>query len=125
MSALRTKSKSKPEVGDERFLVEMIETVRVEAMARKAGWDGSDGLREFCEPDEAALYTEHATLDEAVAAARAWLATGASFYGCAIIDHQVYETWHDDRGNAVKGASWEDCGAYEVTDDGDCVKVGG
>jgi len=111
MSALR-----KPKIGDERYLVERIDTRSVEALARKQGWPGGDeGLREFCEPDDAASYTEHHTLDDAVAVARAWLAKGTSFYGCVMIDHEVYEQWHDDRGNRVKGAEWERQCSYEVS----------
>lgn len=103
-----------PKVGDERYLVEVISTEAVEKMARDAGWDGRDGLREFCEPEDAAIYTVHETLDLATDAARKWLATGKSFYGSAMIDHQVFEQWHDDRGNRVKGADWERQKSYEV-----------
>ena len=112
-----------PKLGDERYLVEMIQTDRVEAMARKHGWDGEDGLREFCEPEDAALWSEHQTLDAAIQAAREWLATGKAFYGCVIIDHEVFERWRDDRGNAVKHADWERQRSYEVANDEEVIEV--
>ena len=37
----------RPQIGDERYLLEIIETERVEAMARKDGWNGDDSLREY------------------------------------------------------------------------------
>jgi hypothetical protein len=110
-----------PKIGDERFLVEMIDTARVEALARKRGWKGGEGLRECCEPEDTALYTTHKSLAEAVTAAKEYLAEGTSFYGCTLIDHEVYEQWHDDRGNRVKGASWERQRSYEVAMDGEPI----
>lgn len=114
----------KPKVGDERYLVEMIDARAVEAMARTAGWDGEDGLREFCEPQDAAVYSVHKSLDEAVSAAHTWLATGRDFYGCAIIDHQVFEKPIDDTGNLIRvPPQWKRRSSYEVTMDGECIIV--
>lgn len=118
-------TKRTPKIGDERFTVEIIATSAVEAMARKQGWTGGDeGLREFCEPEEAAVYWQRKTLDEAVKAAKDWLAGGLSFYGCVIIDREVYEEPHDDRGNPVKvPPTWERQESFEVAMDGECIKV--
>lgn len=115
----------KPQIGDERYIIEILTTSAVEALARKQGWAGGDeGLREFCEPEEAAVYWERRSLDDAVKAAKDWLSHGTSFYGCAIIDRQVYEEAHDDRGNAVKcPPSWERQESYEVAMDGEAIRV--
>ena len=117
--------KAKPaQIGDERWLVEMIATDRVEAMAREQGWPGGDeGLREFCEPDDAAVHAVHATKEAAFAAARQWLASGKSFFGCSIVDRQVYEVWQDDRGNRVKHADWETRESHEIAMDGEAIQV--
>jgi hypothetical protein len=113
-----------PKIGDERFLIEILNTSAVEALARKQGWDGGEGLREFCEPEEAAVYWTRSTLDEAVKAAKDWLSHGTSFYGCAIIDRQVFEAPHDDRGNPVDApATWERHETYEVAMDGEMIQV--
>lgn len=117
----------RPKLGDVRFLVEMIDTANVEAMARKQGWRGTDdpeAIREYCEPEDAAVHSAHGSLDDAVRAARKWLAKGTSFYGCVIIDHEIFERCHDDRGNAVKHFDWERQCSYEVTaDDSEIIKV--
>jgi hypothetical protein len=116
----------KPDIGDERYMVEMIDLERVKAVARKHGYTGrgGEGLREFCEPEQAAVYSIHATLDEATAAAKAYLLKGTSFYGSTIIDHEVFERWQDDLGNRVKGASWECQRSWEVAQDGERIEVG-
>lgn len=115
---------AKPQIGDERYLLEIISTEAVLALAKKQGWPGGEeGVREFCEPEDAAVYSVHKTLDEAVDAARKWLATGQSFYGCAMIDHQVYEQWHDDLGNRVKGADWERQKSFEVAMDDEVLEI--
>jgi hypothetical protein len=114
----------RPKIGDERWLLEIIDTADVEAMARLEGWNGEDGIREFCEPENASTYTVHTSLDKAVAAAREYLAKGTSFYGCAIIDHQVVETPHDDLGNLIDvPPEWERQRSYEVAMDGECIEV--
>jgi hypothetical protein len=113
-----------PVLGSERYTVEIIDTEKVEALARKQGWPGGiEGLREFCEPEDAAEYRVCRTLDEAIKMARAWLAKGSSFYGCCIIDHEIYEPLHDDLGNRVKGASWEVQRSYEVANDDEVIEV--
>ena len=73
--------KRTPGLGDERYLIEILNTSAVEALARKQGWDEKEGLREFCEPEEAAVYWTRRTLDDAVTAAKDWLSHGTSFYG--------------------------------------------
>jgi hypothetical protein len=108
----------KPQIGDERFLVEMIDHEAVKKLASEQGWTGGDeGLREFCEPEEAAVHKVCGTLDEATKAALAWLATGRDFYGCSIIDRQVFEK--------PKGcpASWERQESWEVAMDGDRIVI--
>ncbi len=113
-------------IGDKRWLLERIDIRAVEAMARKQGWTGNDteGLREYCEPDEAAEYSVHKSLDDATAAALKWLATGRSFYGCAIIDEQVFQEAHDDRGDLIDVPPlWERERTYEVAMDGELIMV--
>ena len=114
-----------PKIGEERFLIEILNTSAVEALARKQGWDGGDeGLRESCEPEDAAVYWTRSALDEAVKAARDWLSQGTSFYGCAIIAREVFEAPHDDRGNPVNcPATWERHETFEVAMDGEMIKV--
>ena len=95
--------KRKPKIGDERFRIEILSTAAVTALAKQQGWEGGDeGLREYCEPEEAAVYWCRYSLDEAVKAAKEWLSHGVSFYGSVIIDREVYEEPHDDQGNLVK-----------------------
>lgn len=124
MSACQVRS-ARARVGDERWLLEKIDHAAVEALARKSGWKGGDeGLREFCEPEDAAEHTVHASLEAAVAAAKEWLAKGTSFYGCAIIDHQIFQQPHDDRGRLVRvPPCWELQEAYEVAMDGEAIRV--
>lgn len=114
-----------PHIGDERWLVEMISTADVEILARKQGWPGGDeGIREFCEPEDAAQWAVYRSFEKAVAAARTWLATGKSFYGCAIIDYQVVEQPRDDRGNLVRmSPCWEWQKSYEVSTDGETIET--
>lgn len=79
-------------IGDERFMAEMIDVTKVEAMAREQGWPGGiEGLREFCEPADAADYSVHQTLEDATRAAKEWLAKGKDFFGAVMIDRQVFE----------------------------------
>jgi hypothetical protein len=100
-----------PKIGDERYLVEMISNAAVQALARLHGWKGGEGVRvrEYCEPKDAvAIYTAFPTLETAIVAARAHLATGEGFYGCAIINHEVYEIFPRDACAAwERKASWE------------------
>lgn len=118
---------AKPKIGDDRYLVEMIDTANVLAIAKKNGWvdDETEGLREFCEPEDAAVHVVASTLDEAKSLALRHLRTGLPFYGACIIDHQTYEAAHDDRGNLVRGCppEWETDKTYEITADGDCQPV--
>lgn len=122
---MRAATKQKPSIGDERFVLECINTDDVLALARKQGWPGGvEGLREFCEPEDAGTYTIHATLAEAIEAGKRDLASGDSFYGCAIIDREVFEAAHDDRGNSVRcPPSWERQESYEVAVDGEVINV--
>jgi hypothetical protein len=113
-----------PKIGEERFLIEIISTSAVEALARKQGWNGEDGLREFCEPEDAAVYWVRRTLDEAKKAAADWLSHNTSFYGCVIIDRQVYQQPHDSSGDLVEvPPEWEFQEAYEVAMDGELITV--
>jgi hypothetical protein len=114
-----------PKIGDERFVVSMIDVRNVEALARKQGWPGGvEGLREFCEPEDAAKCTAHKTLDDATDMARKFLASGQAFYGSVLIDREVYEEAHDDRGNRVRcPPSWESQQLYEVAMDGERIEV--
>jgi hypothetical protein len=111
------RSLMKPKIGDERWLVEKIDADKVERMAKKAGWSGgNEGLREFFEPENAAVYESFSSLEAAIAAANKWLATGRDFYGCVIIDHQVLEEWEDY-------INWERHESYEVARDGQAIRV--
>ena len=115
---------TRPQIGDERYLLEIISAKEVMDLAKKNGrTSDDDGIHEYCEPADAADYIAFKTLDKAVDKAKEWLATGDSFYGCAIIDQQVYEQWHDDRGNRVMGADWEVRKSYEVAMDMDVIEV--
>ena len=108
-----------PKIGDERFLVEMIDVRHVEAMARKDGWPGgTEGLREFCEPQDAAKHTAHATLDAATEAARKFLSTGQAFYGSVLIDRQVWEREFRD-----VPPDWQRHQTFEVAMDGERIEV--
>lgn len=113
-----------PKVGDVRFIVEMIDGDRFEQLAKKRGWkEGEDGMLDYAEHNEAAIYSEHKTLAEAEAAAKAWLAKGKSLFGCCIIDRQVFEHYED--GDDLMGVppDWERHESYEVAMDGKTIKV--
>ncbi len=108
-----------PRIGDVRFVVEHIDGERFEKLARKRGWkDGQDGMLDYAEHNEAAVYSEHKTLDEAKAAANAFLADGKSLFGCCTIDRQVFERFEDDM-----YPEWERHETYEVAMDGELMKV--
>lgn len=107
-----------PRIGDVRFIVEMIDNDRYEALARKRGWDGTEGMLDYAEHSEAAIYSEHKTLDEATAAANKWLAKGKSTFGCCMIDRQVFERFEDDM-----YPEWECYEQYEVAMDGERIQV--
>lgn len=107
-----------PNIGDVRFIVQMIDNDRYEKIARKRGWDGTEGMLDYAEAHEAASYSEHKTLEEATASANAWLAKGKSTFGCCMIDRQVFERFEDDM-----YPEWENHESYEVAMDGECIKV--
>lgn len=116
----------KSQIGDERFLVEMIDIKEVEKQAKENGWAGGDAefMRDYCEPQDAALYLTVKTLARAEQVAREWLATGNSFYGSAMISRQTFQQPHDDRGNLVKvPAEWETEQLYEVDANGETMEV--
>ena len=111
---------AKSKIGAERWRLDHISFKAWCALARKRGWNGeddADGLREYCEPDEAATITFHASLDAAKAAALAIFAAAPddSAFGAILIDYQVLEEAHD-------GPEWETQRAYEITSDGDMLE---
>ena len=108
-----------PRIGDERYILEMIDNDRYEALARKRGWDGGEGMLDYAEHFEAAVCTEHAALDAATDAARKWLALGKSTFGCCMIYHQVFERFEDDM-----HPEWEEHHQYEVAMDGERIECG-
>lgn len=108
-----------PRIGDVRFVVEHIDADRFEKLARERGWkDGEDGMLDYAEHFEAAIHTEHKTLDEAKAAAKAFLAKGQSLFGCCTIDRQVFERFEPDM-----HPEWERYEMYEVAMDGEMIDV--
>lgn len=108
-----------PTIGQVRFVVEHIDGDRFEKLARKRGWkDGEDGMLDYAEHSEAAIYSDHKTLDEATAAARAFLAKGTSLFGCCTIDRQVFERFEDDM-----YPEWERHESYEVAVDGELMEI--
>lgn len=118
-----------PQIGAERFRAEHVSYKAWCDMARAAGWNGeddADGLRAYCEPEEAATVTLHASLQEAKAAAIATFAAAPddSAFGAIIIERQVLEAAHDDSGNMVRGCTptWEAHEAWEITSDGECLE---
>ncbi len=106
-----------PMIGDVRFVVEHIDNDRYEALARKRGWDGEDGMLDYAEHFEAAVYSVHPSLEKATAAAKKFLAAGKSTFGCCQIDQQRFERFMDDM-----HPEWETKDRYEVAMDGECIK---
>jgi hypothetical protein len=120
---------TKHKIGDERWTAEHISYKRWCDLAREFGWGGeedSDGMRAYCEPEEAAILTIHGSLD----AAKAWaMATferhpDDSAFGAIIIEHQILVAAHDDSGNVLRDCkpTWESETTYEVTTDGDMLE---
>lgn len=107
-------------IGDERWLVEHIDAERAKSVARKNGWSGGEdeGFLDYCDCGmAAATYSEHKTFDEALAAARADLATGRSLFGCAIIDRQRYEVFQGCP------PTWDDQQSWEVDATGEYMEI--
>jgi len=122
---------ARPKIGDEQWRADHISYKAWCELARKRGWQGDedqDSLREYAEPEEAVTITIHASLDAAVAWAKATFAASPddSAFGAIIIDHMVLEGAHDDQGNPVHGCppTWEVVKSYEVTSDGDVSECG-
>jgi hypothetical protein len=118
--------KKSPKIGDERFCLEHISYKAWCDKARERGWNGdedSDGLRAYCEPEEAATIEYFTSLDLAITAAKRIFAYDPedSAFGAILIEHQTLETAHDDRGKLIRGCKpeWEAQKVYEVTSDGD------
>lgn len=115
-----------PNLQDVEYRVEDISSERVYALARKRGWtDGDDCIRDYVEPEDAARYTAHATLEEATAKAVELMKAGNQFWGAVIIDRWVFEQPHDDRGVAIRGVplDWERYESWEVAGDGERIQV--
>jgi hypothetical protein len=112
----------------ERYLLESISQRVVEETAKRKGWkdDGSgEGLRELIEPNDCATHTIFDTLDAALKAGRELIVIDPQFYGCCIVEKQVLEPPHDDRGRRVRGApTWELTGdIWEIDSTGDVMEV--
>jgi hypothetical protein len=121
----------RPKIGAERWRVEHISYKAWCDMARRRGWNGeddADGLRAHCEPEEAATISFHTSLDGAKVAALTIFAAAPddSAFGAILVEHQVLEEAHDDRGELVRGCKpeWETQRIYEITSDGDCIDAG-
>lgn len=114
-----------PKIDEERFRLETIDVDDVYAAAKERGWkEDHDSLLDCVDANDAAEHTCYKTLDEAAAAGRAFVKTKRAFFGCVIIDHQVYEAPHDDRGRSVRGpGSWETNCTYEIAMDGEMIVV--
>ena len=112
-----------PAIGAERYISSHIAAADAERVARKNGWDGDpESLLDHCDAGAAArTCTEHATLDAACGYARNALMS-PSLFGAVIIEHEVFEEAHDDRGRRVEGGSWETQATYEVAMDGECIR---
>lgn len=120
---------TKSKIGDERWRLEHISYSRWCELARKAGWNGeddADGLRAHCEPEEAATYACFSSLEQAKKAALRIFERNPddSAFGAIIIEHQVLEAAHDDRGDLIRGCppEWESREIYEITSDGDMLE---
>jgi hypothetical protein len=122
---------SKAKVGDERWTAEHVSYKAWCDLARARGWNGeddSDGLREYCGPEEAATVTFHASLAAAAAWAKETFKTAPedTAFGAILIDHQILEAAHDDSRNLVRGCKpeWNTVRIYEVASDGEMLDAG-
>lgn len=113
-------------IGDERWRLEHISYKNWCDVARKRGWggeEGNDGLREYCEPEEAATIKFFGSLALAKSAALKIFkdAPDDSAFGAILIEYQVLTAAHDDRGTSVRGCppEWDCEKVYEITSDGD------
>lgn len=113
-----------PNIGDERYLLEFISSDNVLALARRNGWtEDLEGVREFCEPEDAAVYRAFKNLSAAEACARKLLKGGTAFYGCILIDRQIYRKPEIDGKLIGVPAEWETEHTYEVAMDGETIEV--
>lgn len=101
-----------PREGDERYLVEIIRSKDVEALARAEGWEPDEdcGPLSYCDPNDAASYEIFRELDPALARAREFTLSGESFWGATRVDLQRFERILDMR------PSWERQKTWEVSD---------
>ncbi len=114
----RRETRKPAAIGDERYLLEMIDTDDVETAARKQGWTGDDGIMDYCEPNDVACYSVFKSLDKATEAARNYLKGGSSFWGHVYIDHQRFEVEF-----RKCPPEWVRQKSYEVARDGECIEV--
>lgn len=77
-------------------------------------------MLDYAEHNEAAVYSEHKTLDGAVKAAKDWLKLGNSTFGCCLIDHEVFEPYESGM-----FPEWERQKTFEVAMDfNEVIEVG-
>lgn len=115
-----------PKSETERYRLEHLSMMRWIALAKQRGWDGGeegfDELREFAEPEDAALVQIHDSLAKATKAAKNLFKKypNDSVFGAIIITLQSYEEAHDDQGNLIEDCppEWEDVKGWEVCSDG-------
>jgi hypothetical protein len=122
---------AKPSIGDERYKLEHLSYQAWIDLAKSKGWPGGedsfDTLREYCDPEDAALVLIFPTYAKALSKARELFKSKVndSVFGADIISYQVLTEAHDDSGNLVRGCppEWEDQKIWEVASDGSVMEV--
>ena len=116
-------------IGKERWRLQHISYSAWCDLARQRGWsgeDGNDGLRDYCEPEDAALVKHYPSLNIAIAAAMNIFQQSPddSAFGAILVDYQTLQPAQDDQGKLVRRCppDWITEKVYEITSDGDVLE---
>jgi hypothetical protein len=117
-----------PKINDQRFVLEMTDYLAAKVTAECNGWDGdTETMHDYYNVGEdAAYYTEHATLGIAIDEARADNPPFGPLFDSATIERQVYVQAYDKGGQPVEGVGyWKVFETWEVDRDGTVTRGDG
>jgi hypothetical protein len=117
-----------PKIYDVRFVLETTDYLLAKVTAEGNGWDGNpETMFDYCDAfQDAADYTEHATLGIAIDEARAHDPPFGPVFNSATIERQVYVQAYDQGGQPVEDAGfWKVFETWEVDRDGTVTRGDG